>query len=97
MTAVLDLAPVIQSEEPVDQAAEVDNEYVSVMSKRHEGMLYVFALNMRSAPEYVTLTLPVKSGRLVNELDPAGSWAVKDGRCKLTLDSLQPVVLRLEK
>ena len=95
VTAVLDLAPVIQSEEPVDQAAEVDNEYVSVMSKRHEGMLYVFALNMRSAPEYVTLTLPVKSGRLVNELDPAGSWAVKDGRCKLTLDSLQPVVLRL--
>ena len=94
--AVRRLAPVILSEAAVGAGAICDSDYVAVMNKRHDGQLYVFVLNMRSGPEQVTLTLPVNRGKLVNQLDGGGAWSVTDGRCALSLQACQPLVLRYE-
>ena len=90
------LSPIIVSDDPVNAVVSCDNQYVALMTRRYEGALYVWALNMRSGQEKCTLTLPVDSGRLVNQIEPGGSWPVKGGRCRLTLELLQPVVLRLQ-
>ena len=95
--AVRRLAPVIVSDEPVGKTVTCDNEYVALMTRRWEGRLHVWVLNMRAAPETATLHLPVEIGTLVNQIDPGGSWPVAAGQCVLDLDSLQPLVLRFEQ
>ena len=97
LPAVHRLSPVLMSQEPVDATVISDNEAVTIMTKRWEGKLYIWALNMTKSKTNVVLTLPVKEGELVNQIRPVGAFPVKDGRCKLELEALQPLVLCLER
>ena len=91
------LSPVLTSEERVQVPAAADNEHVSIMSKRFEGSLYVWLANGRAAPERVSLRLPVSKGTLINEIPPGGRFPLSEGKCRLDLAPLQPMVLRLER
>ena len=94
--AVRRLSPVIVADELVAYEATGDNENVRMVTKRLKDTLYILVLNMRAGPEEVNLTLPGCSGRLINELRPAGSWQMSNGVCHLKLDGLQPLMLRVE-
>ena len=96
LPAVQRLSPVLMSQEPVDATVTSDNEAVTIMTKRWEGNLYIWVLNMTKSKTNVVLTLPVKEGELVNQIRPGGSWQVTTGRCEVELEPLQPLVLRLE-
>ena len=95
--AVRHLSPVIMSKEPPGKPAACDNEHVALLNKRHRNNLYIFVLNMRSGRETASLRLPVDSGKLVNQIEPGGTWAFKASRCDLDLAPLQPLVLMVEE
>ncbi len=94
---IRELTPVLTSEERVSEGASCQNAHVAIMNKRWQGQHYVWALNMRDAPDTATLSLPVATGELVNLIRPGGSWSFTGGTCKVPLEPLQPLVLRLEE
>ena len=89
------LSPVIMSEEVVEQPAVVDNEEVAILTKRHDGQLYVWLLNMTHRLQKVTVLLPgaMDHVTLINEVRPGGTVEVDGGSASVRLEPLQPMVL----
>lgn len=96
LRSVRRLIPVLVSEEPVRQPAVGDNDAIALMTRRWQGALYVWAVNMGTGPQRLTLEVGEAEGRLTNQVRPGGSWPLHEGRCDLAFEPLQPMVLRLD-
>ena len=95
LPAVRRLSPVLTTSESAPDGVGIDNDDVAILTRRHKGRLYVWLLNMLKDRTRTVLTLPTKHGELVNEIHPGGAHRVSGGRCELTLEPLQPMVLAM--
>ena len=87
------LSPVLMSQEQAGAGVAVDHDDVAIMTRRHEGRLYIWLVNMTNKKVGTVLTLPGERGTLSNEIHPGGTHAFSGGRCPLSLEPLQPMVL----
>ena len=96
MRALRRLSPVLVSDEPVGEPALCLDKSVTILNRRLNGRLYVWLVNPTESSREITLRLPKQSGTLVNEVRPGGRFKVEGGSCRLNLQPLQPMVLRLD-
>lgn len=96
LNAVARLSPVLMSEQPVTVRVSCDNPDVALMAKQWQNRLYVWALNRTKRPQSAVIHIDAPNGALVDEIHLGGKYELKDATTTISLEALQPVVLRLD-
>ncbi len=92
---LLKYAPVMLSIEPVPTLTKKASDKVGVRAWRHEGKLYVLAVNSGKTAENISLTIDAKIGSVVADFGPK-NFNVSSGTISCSLAAFEPAMFVIE-